>query len=816
LQKEKGEKDEMKTVNVLAIGLSFVLLMSMYLFPAPVNAYRPPDVPRGPRSDVDVYFYGTVDSAYAALKAGEVDCVQWSLTYQQYLDAQNSPDLCVASFAENGMMEYDIHNNYTIAAYPGIRSPTSLKEFRQAMACTVDKQWIIDEILLGFGARLDLPIAQPQAGWWNLSVTYDPSDPTAPDNYLYKYNMTRAAELFDAAGFVDTEPDGTRNYPVGWPGAESGPNMDPLIFYVRTEGDHRLEAGRYLTTQLESLDIPVNKIEGTSDVCFPPVMADMNYHLYTGGWSYGRYPTYLFSFYNHQFYYPNGPNYVTGYDENGDPNYPLLNTLTENIYYALTFADAQDAVLVFAGFFADQCVNIPLWSYTSFVGWQKHLAGVVNMMGTGFDNGYTFLNAYRTDEPDAPVRMATIAAAKLMNPMYAQWYFSYAALNRVYDGLMNVNPYNLATDQPWMIQDWKVETWVDEHLGPDEPSEKTKLTYYLRSDCGLVTPGRPGSPDYGGEFVRYITAHDLEFSCWYTYSFSTGWNWANYMDVHHTNIVDDYTIEYYFDDASYWFTYAPQYPIWPKYEFEDPSLGLLRESCATIVSDGSNLVYCNPLELSADQVVQVINATLDGTPLYEGVDNDFYIFAGYEYAGHSQIMFTSTTPLPAGTFKICYYTPDADPHGYFLAGLDWHDYMYSSGPFYMIDHVEGVGGYATFNRNQYFFLETPPLGELDWVYHWVPSTYGTVATPPGTPGGQPHEGYFQINIFDVVKAAVCYGHHGDGPFDPDYFPGADVDGTDTGMISIFDIVTVVGKTPEPFNEFKFNLKWGSPPPNPPP
>jgi len=822
LQKEKGENVKMKKANVLTIGLfSLMLLMSMCLFPTSVDAYRPAGVPRGPRSNADIYFFGSVDSAYAALKAGQVDCIQWALTHEQYVDAQNDADLCVASYAENGMFEFDINNNYTIKEYPGIRSPTNVKEFRQAIACSFDKSYIIDEILLGFGARLDLPIPQPQAGWWNKSVTYDPSDPLAPDNYLYKYNMTRAAELLDAAGFVDTDdpPDGIRNYPVGWPGAEEGPNMNKIIFYVRTEGNDRLKAGRYLTTQLQSLGVPVDKREGTSDYTHAPVMTDMNYHLYTGGWSLGRYPTYFFSLYNSMFWYPNGPDYVTGMNASNEPNYPILDELTREIYYALTFAAAQDACKLAGGYFAEQCVTIPLWSYTSFVGWRKALAGVVNEMGIGFDNAYTFLNAYRADVPGAPVRLGTIAAAKQLNPMFEQWYFGYAALDRMYDGLMSVNPYNLAIDQPWAIQDWKVETWTDYHPGPDEPTEKTKLTYYLRKDIGITTPGRP--EEGGGVYVRNLTVHDLEFSCWYTYSFSTGWNWGDYMDVHHTNIVDNYTIEFYFDDASYWFTYAPTYPIWPKNELIHkwvPSQGkyLNKISSATIMSNGTNLVFCNPLELKGEQVVQVINASLNGDPLYEGVDKDFYIFGGYEDYIHDHIMFTSAVPLPAGVFTIYYYTPEADPHGYYLAGLDWKQVMYTSGPFYPIEITPGVGGHVTFNRNPYYWLETPPLGELDWVYYWVPSTYGTVANPPGTPGGQPHEGYYQINIFDVVKGAVCYNHYGNGPFDPAYFPAADIDGTDLGKISIFDIVTIVGKTPPPFNEFKFNLKWGSPPPNPPP
>ncbi|TET63291.1 hypothetical protein E3J49_06905, partial [Candidatus Bathyarchaeota archaeon] len=92
----------MKKTNVLAIALLAALLMGSLYTVLPAKAPA--------RSDVDVRFYGSHEAAYAALKAGDVDFIQWSVTFEQKLDVEDDPDLCVAQYSENGMMEFDLNN----------------------------------------------------------------------------------------------------------------------------------------------------------------------------------------------------------------------------------------------------------------------------------------------------------------------------------------------------------------------------------------------------------------------------------------------------------------------------------------------------------------------------------------------------------------------------------------------------------------------------------------------------------------------------------------------------------------------------------
>jgi len=577
------------------------------------------------------------------------------------------------------------------------------------------------------------------------------------------------------------------NYPSDWSGA---PGLDttemPLKICIRQMHTHRREAGRLLYAELEGdpavagdsalalADWPEGSVGGDFDttdetwnqpraVLSPIVMGDRNYHIYTGGWSLGRFPDHMFFLYGSLFWYPNGPNYVCG--EVG--THPDLDTYVADVQYAVTIEAAQEASLLATKYFVEEACNIPLWGYSSYVGWRREIAGIINEDGYGFENDYTFINAYRTDNPDAPLRMACISSWDRLNMLYSQWYYERALLDRVSTGFIAANPYALTTDQPWACKDWEKSSWTD----PRDGMEKTMLTYWLREDIGCVAP-------ITGELVDYFDAYDYEFTVWYNYAYDDSWLWSGFMDVHHVKIVDDYTVEVYFDDASVWFTYSPTGPLLGP---EEVLLDLLCEETSATFT-GADLVE-DPTDyfeyqFTTDHVVQVTSATVNGEPIT--VDTDFYIRAGYDTFSHN-VFVALTTFNPADEIIINYYTSIAGgAGGSYLGGglgLDWTDTMYSYGYHYPISIS---GSSAALNVNPYFHLETPILGEVDWRWVWV-----------GTE--KPRSGYYKIEIFDVVKAAAAYCTRGDGIYDPAFFAGSDLDASDLSHIGIYDIVSITGR-----------------------
>ena len=720
----------------------------------------------------EIYFYETPDAAFTALKASEVDMIQWSLTSEQYQYAVSDSTLVLAGSVGFGIKEFDLNNNYTIYAYPSVRSPTNEITFRQALAHMVDKNWIISDVMNGFGERVDVPIGAAIMGYANESVI--------GGNYPYPYNLTRAAELLDIH-FADTDLDGTRNYPVGWPGRESGPNLDSLVTLIRIDDEHRYAAGQALVNNMQALGIPVKKIVDPFIIYFH--LEQMNYHIYTGGWSFGRRPTYLYALFHSDNWLPGWSNYVTGMNSSNLPNYPDLDDILEDVYYAEDNNAFKDAVKKATGLLVEYCVNIPLFSHKYFWAYSKNLAGVVNEDGYGLENTYTFLNAYKADDPATPqdesqdpIRMGTIQVPKSLNILYSSWFYDYAVLDRVFDSLLSMSPYDLSVDQPWIAQDWEVTTWLD----PEEPEpsrqKKTKATYWIRKDVWWHAP-------VTGEAVRQFTAHDVEFTIWYNYIFDDSWQWYSFSAIHHTSIIDDFAIEVYFDSLSVMLQYRPTYPLLPKHEYLEL---LCKHVCVSLeitdpVSAGDTMMLP-----TTDQVIQMVNATKypEEIPLYEGID--YEIFA-VNYS-HTKIHWLGSLD-PNETVVFCYWTNNLDPHGYYLADLEWNQTFYSIGPYYPVDIVPGAGGYAIFNCTQSFFLETPPLGEIDWMWTFTGTT-------------RPCSGYYQVNLFDAVALLKAYGTSGNGEPDPNWFPGADLDPNEIGRIGLFDAVTLL---------INYGDKFGTPP-----
>ena len=759
----------MKSLFVLicVLALTFSILVETSNFPS-VNAQA--------RSDLEITWYSDISLCYSALKNHTVDITGYPLIYEQFEDAQTDPDIQLASYEENGIFEFAINNNYSASEDPNVRSPTNELKIRQAIAHLINKTYIIEEILPNFfGNIIDVPISNALKGWWNNSVT--------KSNYPYPYDPDTAAALLASLGFNDTDGNGWLNYPDSWPGIHGADTTSyPLeVLYTLSHEDRKL-VGEYIVYQLENTLASANwpeeyvgggfKCHTTTDPMIQWMMIlHRTYHIYVSGWSLSRFPpTYMYYMFHSDFWDPEGSNYVTGRE------YPDLDEELEKAYYAQNISSAifhcknAQSLLV-----EKYCVCVWLWNYRSFNAYRKELAGVVSHQALGLDNQYTYLNAYRTDHPEVPIRLGLNLIPEKLNPLYSAWLVEWQMLDKIYTNLMSANPYSLEIDQPWIAQDWEVGTWFD----PREGTTKTKITFWLRKDVGCAEPQT-------GNIVDYFTADDFEFSLWYIYAYDDAWIWDTVMDINHIKIINDYQIEVYFDSNSLWQIYdVNSMPLLgPRKLLIDK---LCEENSATFT--GANLTKvlgCFEYQFTTDDVVSVINVTVNGIPLNE--NEDFYIRAGYDIQQHN-VFVNLTTFSPTDNITIYYYR--AIPNGadgFYLGGnlgLDWTDTMYSYGPYYPISINPTAGGKAVLKKNTGFFLETPLLGETDWHWYWEGTT-------------KPRSGYFKIDIYDVVRATTAYCSRGNGLYDLKWFPGADLDASDLSHIGIYDLVTITGKYAQTF------------------
>lgn len=760
---------------IIAVYIFTLLVASTFIF------RRTPEASAPSRSNLEIKWYDNDAEGYSALKNDQIDFFHWALTTSQIADAQTDPNIQLAAYTENGIYEFDINNNYTMKQYPNVRSPTNALEVRKAIAHLINKTYITEQLLdKNTHQRIDVPISNSINEWWNTSVT--------DTNYPYPYNPDEAAALLASLGFNDTDSNGYLNYPSDWPGIENLPNTDttsmPIWIYVRKDQADRNAVGNYLAYQLRGdaatpADSPLAKANwpsgfkgGDFDVYIPyrpvpPWIAEIC-HIYTGGWSLSKFPAhYMYYLFHSMLFYRYGPNYVTGMNETNQPNYPDLDEELEKAYYATDISTAiyhsknAQSLLI-----EKHCVSIWLWNYRYFNAYRKELAAVINHETSGLENVYTYINAYRTNNPTAPIRIGVPMVPSQLNVLYSAWMYEWAFLHAIYPMLLSEMPYSIDVDQPWVAQDWEIGTW------DDGGETKIMATFWIRKDVGCVEP-------ITGNLVDYFTADDLEFSIWYNYAFSDSWTYYNVYDVNHIRIVNNYQVEVYFDRDVIWSFY--DVGILP---LIGPRNILLDKLCEIVSATFTAPPINDEIQFGGseaiDSVIKIINATADGTPITEG--EDFYIRGGLDVFAHN--VFVNKAVPEGATITVYYYKAKANgADGFYLGsnlGYDWTDTMYSYGMFYPVSINPTAGGNAQLQRNQHFFLETPPLGEMDWRWYWQGTT-------------KPRSGNYMFSILDIVMATTAYSTRGDGTYDPRFFNGADVDANDLCHIGICDIVTIVSR-----------------------
>jgi hypothetical protein len=848
----KGAKKNMIKLSILIAVIAVLLLLVPCQLP--ISAYSPRHC-----KGLDIYFYTSDALAFTDLAQDKIDFMDYPLTSAQYISACNNPNLQLAGYAENGIYEFDLNNNYTIPDFPDIRNPLNDVEFRRAIA-----EAVVKPVITNPSVTIECPLAAPHQGYGNATCC----NPSAPP---YPGGTVAANARLDAAGFDDYDSDGWRNYPLDWDGVagviglRDEPNIVSLTVCVRSDHPDRLAAGTALVGTLTgSLGIPVSAVSGNSDILCPIVMNYRNYHIYTGSWSVGRYPTYLYAMFHSDNWFPGGSNYVTGMNASNEPNYPDLDAALEEVRYATDMMEFTAAVKKATGLLVCKyCVNIPLWSYKSWVAYSKYLVGIVNMDGYGLENTFTFLNAYKVDNPDTPkdesqepIRVGTINAPSSLNILYSTDDVAKAFFDKISGHLLSVNPYNLAFDQPWIAQDWQETTWYDQQDG----EYKTKVTYWIRKDVWWHAP-------VTGEAVQQFTAHDVAASIWYIYPHTTVWNWPSVADVHHTVLVDDFTIEVYFDSLSMFHKYAIglEMPLLKKHMLIDQDLQIcVPEMCEFPITEP--IAPSDKTILPCGSFVQIINATKypeGGTTTADGnfsgttvidttrTENDGY-FVGMTLKITSGACSGQTRRIinwvqSNGTFTVSpnftaqivsnvtyiVYMPLVEGVDYEIFGTMEPDYTHNKihwlralAPdetivfwYYTPNAASPPAGFylcglpwqqTMYSLGPYYVIDIVPGVGGNATMNCVDSHF--IGAPPlgeidwmwyWNTGPYPRTGYYQVNLYDAVALLKAYGTRGNiCPISPDWNPGADIDPYDLSYVYLYDAVMLLTK---------YGRKFGIPP-----
>ena len=443
-----------------------------------------------------IKMYANEEAEWTAMDNDELDFEDWPLTPAWINKWHDDPRFMLVNYGgEAGYFILDINknNNETLpdgkpnpAYIPGLGNPCSVLEFRQALAYLVNRTYIVETITHGLGLPMWTPVPT-----YMTTYVHPEIKPGGTLEALTYGGMTgdisAAAAKLDAGGFK-IGPDGWRYWDKNG-NNQKDPNEDfSIIFYARSDSLERLAFADNLKLKLESEPIKIHVDYRPRDrkVCSDDVFGAKIFHLYTGGWIFiGPDPDYLYDTYHSSMYWHPGkpPNYGNGKD-------PILDQLAENIKFAPNATYAIQQTLLFQERFAALAWNIPLWCASGVKAFRKVPVNaptgpewdhVVNQAGFGVNSWWTFLNLIQKGVP-YPDTIVTygfkVTTIDWLNPVYAEWYWDWEVIGKIYDGCAARNPYSLGEFIPQLAKSWEEGTWVD----PIDRQTKSKVRITLKED----------------------------------------------------------------------------------------------------------------------------------------------------------------------------------------------------------------------------------------------------------------------------------------------------------------------------------------------
>jgi peptide/nickel transport system substrate-binding protein len=216
-----------------------------------------------PHVDEVIYrVFNNQDAAAEALKAGEIDAVDAIepnvFESLQGIDTITTHAADIISFDEIA---------FNVGALQGDGHP-ALQDVavRQAIAHAIDKELLIDRVLLGYGT-VGSTIVTPAAGAFH----YEPT----PEE-IYEFDIAQANQILDDAGYEDTDGNGVREMPGGG---------EPLEFryFVRSQNNDTVKAAQFIQGWLEQIGI-ATEVSSLNDNKLTDVIIDGTYDMFHWGW----------------------------------------------------------------------------------------------------------------------------------------------------------------------------------------------------------------------------------------------------------------------------------------------------------------------------------------------------------------------------------------------------------------------------------------------------------------------------------------------------------------------------------------------------
>ena len=310
----------------------------------------------GPHVDSEIFsIYGNQDTAILALTKGDIDYVFNPLGLEKgFLDrVRNTPDLRIASNANNGVryMGFNVR-----------KPPMDIKEFRQAVATVIDKEFVARTILQDAAIPVYAMVPEGNGFWHNPDVPKFGEDLTRGERIAQAVDLLKSAgftfeqepEISEDGNFVAKSGKGLR-MPDGSPVPEMK-LLAPSAGYDPMRSTFAIWVERWLN----DIGIPVRaNLTGFNvivDELFSDTVAE-DLDMWILGWGLSIFPDHLENF----FHSRHSPETGGGYNWGGYAN-SQYDDLAFGLLSETTIEGARDKAFQLQEFLAEELPYVPLFT----------------------------------------------------------------------------------------------------------------------------------------------------------------------------------------------------------------------------------------------------------------------------------------------------------------------------------------------------------------------------------------------------------------------------------------------------------------------
>ena len=227
----------------------------------------------GGRPEVDeVIFrlFNNPDAMVAALKQGEIDAAH-DVPTNSFEDVGSTEGIVAIQGQQGGFDEISVNGgrpeSQRVDGIGNGHPALSDIRFRQAIAHAIDKETIIDRVLVGLGTPAT-----------TISPSANPSwIPEIPENEQYAFDLEKAKQILEDAGYKDTNGNGIREMPGG------GDDIN-LVYAVRTESQVAAPVAEFVSGWLKDIGIGTT-LKPMNDSTLIEVIGKGDYDLFHWGWT---------------------------------------------------------------------------------------------------------------------------------------------------------------------------------------------------------------------------------------------------------------------------------------------------------------------------------------------------------------------------------------------------------------------------------------------------------------------------------------------------------------------------------------------------